>query len=545
MLAVLLATGESQKLRPLTEYMPSPMIPLVGRPVMSFMVEMLAQQGFKQILISLHSQPGAIEAYFGTGRRWGVNLEYILQREAWGTAGALRWIKSSLNGTFLVLPTDIFIELDLRQLAEQHCRQPSIATVVVKPNAENPSRVLYKDTNGMILGSQPDSHGSEACGDTGVYIFEPEILDLIPACTRMDIHSDLLPGLSSRGRSINSCSFSGYWNELDTFEQYQKAQQFVLNGAWKRHEDHNSSLKANLSGFEGQQNSRGIWIGKNSTVHPGVRLTPPVYIGDQCWIGRDVELGPSAVIGSNSLIDDQASIYQSTILDQTYIGRLTNIRNRLVDRNLVVDFGTGESVRIADRHLMGQAKTFRSRDLVEIVFEKMMASLLFLAALPVMVVLTALLWLAAGKAFTYQTRLKPDRNRIDEQGKVVASTFHLFQFFVPSERSELASWLARWDLYRLPELWNVIKGDLRLVGVRPIAPDETREFIEEWQQKPFEVQPGFTGLWYVQDHFDRSPDDVLVTDAYYAATRTWWQDLRLLWKTPFAWLRRGLNRRAD
>ena len=101
--------------------------------------------------------------------------------------------------------------------------------------------------------------------------------------------------------------------------------------------------------------------------------------------------------------------------------------------------------------------------------------------------------------------------------------------------SRVGRWLHHWELDRIPELWNVLRGDLELVGVKPLLPEEAAALNEEWHQKRYECPPGFTGLWYIQTSAGSDMDDILVADVYYAATHNWRDDLRLFWRTPAAW----------
>ena len=109
----------------------------------------------------------------------------------------------------------------------------------------------------------------------------------------------------------------------------------------------------------------------------------------------------------------------------------------------------------------------------------------------------------------------------------------------------LGRWLERLEWDHLPALWNVLRGDLLLVGVKPLKPSEAAQVHEEWAQQRYQWPAGLTGLWYIQGQPEQMAtlDDTLVADAYYAATRTWRDDLKLLARTPGAWLRRA--RSAD
>ena len=105
-------------------------------------------------------------------------------------------------------------------------------------------------------------------------------------------------------------------------------------------------------------------------------------------------------------------------------------------------------------------------------------------------------------------------------------------------------WLQRWEWDRFPELWNVLRGDLDLVGVKPLSQDEATLLHEEWQQKRYECSPGLTGLWFIQTHAESDLEEILVADAYYVATHTWRDDIKVLWHTPSAWLRRSRRTRV-
>jgi lipopolysaccharide/colanic/teichoic acid biosynthesis glycosyltransferase len=94
------------------------------------------------------------------------------------------------------------------------------------------------------------------------------------------------------------------------------------------------------------------------------------------------------------------------------------------------------------------------------------------------------------------------------------------------------------ELHRLPELWNLVKGDLQLVGVKPLTPEETGRLNEQWQQPRHEQRPGLTGLWYVNTRPDSDLDEIVVADIYYMATQSWREDLNILWKTPASWIKR-------
>jgi NDP-sugar pyrophosphorylase family protein len=541
--AILLATGETDKLHPLTQTVPSPMLPIADRPVMLYAIELLARQGFKQMVVSLYHLAGDVEAYLGNGQRWGVTLNYLLQRDAWGSAGALKWAQPSLTNTFVVMPADAIVDVDITAVLAQHRQRQSKATVVVHPVGSDHAPQVCLDAAGRIMGTANGSGGSMAY-NTGVYIFEPELLKLVPPRTTFDVQEHLLPALLAAGVPVDTYQMSGYWNRLATFQEYHAAQRHVLYSAWGNLDGLNGLPALHHPSLEGRQISQGIWVGRNHMIHPSVRLSPPVFIGQNCQIGPDVELGPEVVVGSNVVIDDDATVSHSTIFGHTYVGQLVNIDGRVVNKNLVIDKMTAESTQVVDQFLLGQVTTIVDNRLQR-VWDITLVSLLLLLTSVVAVPLSLLLLLTNGRIFERIERVGGWPDGMGDGRTDSLQKFQLWRFSVHKRDgrfTRIGRWLEKYELHRLPELWNVLAGDLRLVGVQPLVSSDIEQITEVWQQKRHEYTPGFTGLWYIQTRPDSSLDEILIADAYYVATRSWRKDLSLLGQTPSAWRRRLRNR---
>jgi NDP-sugar pyrophosphorylase family protein len=488
MKAIILATSETAHLHPLSEHIPSPMLPLVNRPVMEYAIEWLARAGVKQIVVTLHHLGGSIESYFGDGRRWGVQIKYLLQKEPRGSAGALKWAANELTETFLALPGDALIEFDLDAACVFHRAENATATRIVC-----------------------DARA------TGAYLFEPRALDAIPARTLFDIAIQLLPALTP----VRDFAITGEWCALDSFAQYQDAQRAQLERATR---------------VPGRQIAPGIWVGRNPAIHPTAALAAPVCIGDDCFIGSRAEIGPNAVLGANVFVDDEATIHNSTILDRTYVGKLVHLADRVVDRTLIVDPLTGQGARVVDRFLLAANTPESIGSGLRRASDFLIALALSVIALPIAIVIGLLAWIGArGKLFARKARIGSHGEAADN-----STTFDLVHFATRAD-SRIGAWLERWELNRLPELWNVLRGDLNLVGVKPLTRAEMNLITEEWQRQRFASRAGLTGLWYIQTARAATLDDVLIADAYYCATRTGRDDLRVLWQTPGAWWRRAMS----
>jgi hypothetical protein len=155
-------------------------------------------------------------------------------------------------------------------------------------------------------------------------------------------------------------------------------------------------------------------------------------------------------------------------------------------------------------------------------------------------------WLTTGQqplVFCAKTGSKPPLGKAKHAPlPQPVALIHLRTRLPNNKYTHLGRWLEAWELHRLPELWNVICGDLGLVGVKPLTADEAQQITEAWQQKRYDDQIGFTGLWYTAAWPQSTFDEICIIDAYQAATRTWWSHWQQLIRTPAAWWRRGRQR---
>lgn len=529
---ILLATGETEKLQPLTENIPTPMLPVANRPVMVYAIEMLARQGIKKVVVALYHLGGSVEAYFGDGRRWGIEIAYVLQREAWGTAGALKWAEHSLTDTFMVLPADILIDIDVDAVLAQHRAKKSMATIVLRETGLG--EPVYVGKNGR-LSPTPSTTNHAPLFSTGVAIFEHQTLAMIPTRTSFDLAQQFLPALLAADYPVHGYRSDGYYNAIDSFPAYKAAQHAALSSAG----NDGHILDGTTRALEAKQIADGIWVGRNHVIHPSVRIAPPIYIGDNCQLGRDVDIGPDVILGKNVVIDDGATISESVILDYTYVGQLANITNRIISKNLMIDVKTAERVEIVDTFLLGEAHPALIDSWLRRIWDTAVSFCLLLLTLPITLPLGLITWLTTGRVIEQQTYL--GRRPNSSVNNYELGTFTMHHFNTRRSDGELARfgrWLKKSEMYRLPELWNVLKGDMSLIGVKPLQSAEAAKIVEAWQRQRYQYPAGFTGLWYIQTNSDSDLDEVLIADAYYVATRTRSGDIKISWQTPKSWLRR-------
>lgn len=550
MQVLLVATNEQPKLWPLTSSLAAPLLPVANRPVMAIAVEILARAGYKQLLASLYQRGGSIAAYFGAGRRWGVQIDYITQREPWGSAGTLRWAASLIHEAVLVWPADMLLDLDVADALAFHQASGSALTLIAARDRDcQIPKPLLVDPDGRALlpGSAPlDRPATEF---TGAFICEPHLIQHIPARTVYDTYHQLVPAVLAAGEAVYVYETHAYWNPLTTFSEYQEAQRVFLYSAYQGSAAAQAGVappQMRYASIEGQQIAPGIWVAANSVIHPNARLAPPLCIGEGCRIGYGAELGPEVVIGSSVVVDDEATVQHSTILRRTYVGKLVNVAGRIVHHSSITDITTSESTDVVDSFLLSEVgPSIVNKHRLIRATQVLIAGIALLLLLPVLLMLSLAVCIFAGRRVL--RRVPRMGVRAADLGRGVGPKRFKTLVFCTQKPDGTAHvcgrWMQRWELERLPELWNVITGDLALVGVRPMSPVEVASLQEAWEQKRNEYPAGFTGLWYVHGTHSHGLEASLleaslIDDAYYTATRSWQGDLGLICRTPQAWWRR-------
>ncbi len=536
MKTLLYATGETHKLRPLSEHITSPMLPVLNRPVIDYATEVLARQDVRQIDISLLEKPGEIEAHLSDGKYRGLKLNYHLQREAWGDAGAVRWAFQQADEDALLIPADSLIDLGLEDLQAFHAAHAPCLTVVAAPAQKG---VDYPASRRLAKGIQaPAAEKLGRLVSTGVFLISAELIAGIPLRTKVDLMEELVPQLLERGLLVYAYSFEGYWNPLDTFLQYYHAQFEICMCRNSKDMDGEEPGHCRYITLEGAQVSKGVWAGRNVAIHPSVQVAPWVYLNDNCMIDKDVQIGPDVVIGKSVIIDQGATVQDALILDHTYVGRLLNVQCKIVYKSLVIDFISGDHITLKDESLLAPTTSEPVNLGIRQAASVILALGLAAALSPFGLLIALLLALSGTGVLVKKEKSHTDLRWYSSFKEKGLRKFHLYQFQTRREDGSV-SWLGKLleagQLHRIPELINVIKGDMALVGVKPLATKDVEQLTEDWQKVRFGEPAGITGLWYLQLSEDALFDQVLIADAYYTATRNMMGDLNILWQTPGAW----------
>lgn len=322
MRAVVLVGGEGTRLRPLTSTVPKPVVALVDRPFMAYMLEWLARHGVDEVVLACGFLPTKLRDALGDGARYGVRLTYVEEPEPRGTGGALRFadeqVPGGLGDRFLMLNGDVLTDLDLRAQIDQHERTGASGTLALVP-VEDPTAYglvrLEADrrVEGFLEKPEPEEIDTNLIS-AGVYVLERPVLDLIPPGRNVSIEREVWPALVGQG--LHGFPHEGaYWVDIGTPDRYLQGTQDILAGRVR------TAVRERLD-------RHGLARGEGCRVEGHVR--GPAILGDHCVIEEGAVVGPGAALGSDVVIERGATVERSVVLDGARIGAAAVVCDAIV-----------------------------------------------------------------------------------------------------------------------------------------------------------------------------------------------------------------------
>ncbi len=230
--AVVMVGGLGTRLRPLTDDVPKPMLPVGGRPLLEHIVAQLRKAGIKRIHLTTHYKPEAIEGHFGDGSAFGVELRYLHEREPLGTAGSLGLLGDT-HEPLLVINGDVLTEVDFRGMLAFHREHGAELTIAIREQ-EQASAYGVVDTEGIEVRAIREKPVLRQKITTGIYLLDPSVLALIPKNSSLDMPT-LITELIDRGRRVISFPVHEYWLDIGQPADYEKAKSDVRLGALPLH----------------------------------------------------------------------------------------------------------------------------------------------------------------------------------------------------------------------------------------------------------------------------------------------------------------------
>ena len=337
MQAVILAGGEGTRLQPLTSTIPKPVVPLVDRPFISFMIEWLREQGVDDVVMSCGFLATAVRAVLGDGAGVGVRLRYVEEPDPRGTAGALKFAEPMLDERFLMLNGDVLTDMALEGQIAQHERTGAVATLaligVPDPSAYGLVR-LAEDNSVTAFVEKPSADAVDTnLISAGAYVLERSILELIPPDRNVSIEREVWPLLIGEG--LYGFASDGYWLDIGSPARYLQGTFDILEGNVR------TSVRERLSEDR---------LAIDERAHVDGRVAPPALIERGVSVAPDARVGGLVVLGEGVSIAAGASVERSVILEGTTIGE----RCKLRDCILAAGVSVGADTTIAGESVLGE-----------------------------------------------------------------------------------------------------------------------------------------------------------------------------------------------
>ncbi|MTV41557.1 sugar phosphate nucleotidyltransferase [Duganella radicis] len=345
MKAMILAAGKGTRVRPLTYDLPKPMIPILGKPVMAYLIEHLHKYGVTEIMVNVSYLHEKIEEYFGEGHQYDVQIGYSFEGytnddgevvpQPLGSAGGMKKIQEFggfFDDTTIVLCGDALIDLDIKSALFEHRRKGALASVITKEvpwDKVSSYGVVVADADGRITEFQEKPRQQDAKSNfvsTGIYIFEPEVIDLIPSGQPFDIGSELFPLLAEKGLPFYAQTRGFNWTDIGSVSDYWETCQSVLMGE-----------VANLH-MPGIQLDDGLWVGLNTSIDwEGTTIEGPVYIGSGTRIDAGAHIVGPTWIGHGSHVCAGAKVVRSVLFEYTRVLPNVSLNEMIVFKDYSVD----------------------------------------------------------------------------------------------------------------------------------------------------------------------------------------------------------------
>jgi mannose-1-phosphate guanylyltransferase/phosphomannomutase len=352
MKAVVMAGGEGSRLRPLTSRRPKPLAPVVNKPVMEHIIDLLRLHGVTEIVATLHYLADEIESYFGDGSNFGVRLSYVVEDTPLGTAGAVKLAEEMLSdGPFLVISGDALTDLDLTALVADHASSGAAATIALQ-RVSNPLEfgVVITDDRRRITRFLEKPSWGEIFSDTintGIYVLDPSLFAYMERGKNYDFSRDLFPRMLHEGKLVSGYVTEDYWTDIGNLQQYQQANYDALSG------------RVRLT-IPGSEISPGIWAGEDCHIDPGAHVIAPVVLGKNVTLEAGAVVGADTVLGNATIVAKNAKLHRTIAWQDGYFGEFSSLSECTVaDRNIIKDH-----VSVGEGSVIGSGCTLGSNAIV-------------------------------------------------------------------------------------------------------------------------------------------------------------------------------------
>lgn len=476
--AIIVATGQSDNLPILEERYPLPLLPLIDRPFLQHVVELLVEGGVTSMEFILYHLPDKIESLLGNGMRWGSNFTFHLAQSPNDISHFLPLILNEEDEFIWLIQANHLLEIPIQEIEQ-----------------EKKSQLFYL----------PNKEQNKDSWSGWAFLSKQDLQEVPETANFEDLEKHLL------AKQIEKTAIAKFLSASSCKDLYISSSKIL-----QKEFSFPTSVVSEIE--------EGIWLGRNVSLHPTVRVHKPVYIGTNCKIDQGSTLGPNTVIGDGCIISSQCEVKNSLIFPKSYIGESLNLEDSVVDKNCLVNFEVDSTVAVSDHFLLG--------DVAENIFSKFfmraltrsVGCILYILLLPITLLTMLILKMKRGKVKHAQEVVHlPTISPHEEQWQ----TFELSCF---SSKDFQATKISPWQhffLYFLPSLKHIVKGELNFVGLIPRTKDQITHLPKDWQQLYLQGKVGIITEAFVYSHEE---DDIYATESFYSVSRKFWYDAKLVLK---------------
>ncbi|RLG86178.1 MAG: NDP-sugar synthase [Thermoprotei archaeon] len=328
---IVLAGGYATRLRPLTITKPKPLLPVLGKPLISWIINNLVKNNVKEIIMALYHMADKIIEFLRNNYIIQFPIRYIIENRPLGDAGAIKYVSHvvDLKNPFIVVYGDVFSNVNLDDVIKFHLSHGNIATMVLTKVSDASRFGLVELKNDLVTKIiEKPSKRISGLVNAGIYVFEPEVLKLIPeGRSKLSIH--VLPKLIEM-KQLAGYIHKGLWSDIEELQDY-----FRINIELLRKVCKDTCIESNVD------------IGES------VELIPPIYIGSSTALGSNTVIGPNVIIGSNTKLGRGVRIQNSILMNGVSIGDYSYISKSILSNNCYI----GKWVRIDDWVIVGDGVT--------------------------------------------------------------------------------------------------------------------------------------------------------------------------------------------
>src|SRR3954465_2145248 len=308
MQAPVLAGGEGTRLRPLTSTVPKPVVPLVDRPFIAFMLDWLRTHGVEDIVISCGHMASGVRNVLGDGSAFGVQLRYVEEPTPLGTGGAVKYAESLLADRFFMLNGDVLTDLDLSAQLAQHEKTGATATLALTP-VEDPTNygLVRTDDDGRVTEFVEKPAPAQIATrniSAGAYVLERSVLDLLEPDQPASIERDVFPQLVNNG--LYGCVSENYWLDIGTPERYLQATFDILEGT---------------VGTAFGARTGGAYLVVEQTVDNQGRIIPSALVEGGGTLAQGARVGGRVVLEQGVVVGPNTTIERAVVLRGAEIGK--------------------------------------------------------------------------------------------------------------------------------------------------------------------------------------------------------------------------------